>query len=105
MYQEEDTPLPIISRARVRHINSGRKAAKKKEKNTLNIPRKACEDKRRFRSREEAKRGLRASQNRARIDVTETGATRLFAIRYYPCPICKGFHLSSKPDYTTGKAA
>lgn len=105
MYREEDTELLNISRAQVRHINSGSKAPKKKEKSTLNIPRKACEEKRRFRNIEEAKRGLKASKNRAQIDLAETGATRLLAERYYLCPKCKGYHLTSKPQYTTGKAA
>lgn len=105
MYPNEETPLSKISRARVRHINSGKKALKRKEKSTLNIPRKACEEKRRFRSMAEAKRALKASKNRARIDFAETGATRLFAERYYLCPKCKGYHLTSKPEYTTGKAA
>ena len=91
--------------ARVRHINSGRKTKKKKEKTTLNIPRKACEGKRRYRDIESAKRGLQSSRNRARIDVRETGSTRLHAIRYYLCPKCNGFHLTSKPEYTTRKAA
>jgi hypothetical protein len=104
MYPEnQDTEF--ISRARVRHINSGKSKAKKKEKLVVNKSRKSCEDKRRFRSIDEAKRGLQASRNRARIDITETGATRLRALRYYVCPKCSGYHLTSKPEITFGKAA
>jgi hypothetical protein len=101
----EDTDVEPISRAKVRHINSGKPTTKKKEKLVVNKSRKSCEDKRRFRSIDEAKRGLQASRNRARIDITETGATRLHAQRYYLCPKCRGYHLTSKPEFTSGKAA
>jgi hypothetical protein len=94
--------------ARVRHINSGKKNQAKKsrdQKSGHKASRRSCEDKRRYRDFEEAKRGLRSSKNRAKEEILDFGKTNLLASRIYECPKCKGFHLSSKPYQPRGEAA
>lgn len=110
LFETDSTIKEVIAYgpARVRHISSGKKNKAKKsrgQKSGYKASRRSCEDKRRYRDFEEAKRGLRFSKNRAQEEIIDFGTTNLLASRIYECPKCKGFHLSSKPYLPRGEAA
>lgn len=52
--------------------------------------------KRRYRNEAEAKAALMSARSRGRMD--DPKAERRREDRYYPCPICGGFHLTSAPE-------
>ena len=76
-----------------------------KSRGVRNIPRKSCECKRRYRDYEEAKRARRIIENHNRRDVLERRKVDVVQMRIYRCPKCKGFHLTSKPEYGSEVAA
>ena len=98
--------LVLPGRAQVRHINSPRKQEnmKKAAKRRANVSRKSCEDKVRFRDREEAKKALRRARNARVIELELHGSSKRGESRAYPCPNCLGYHLASADRFADTNA-
>lgn len=52
--------------------------------------------KRRFRDPREAKRALTQAKRRSARELQEQGESRRRELRWYACPRCHGFHLTSQ---------
>ena len=105
---------PVVARGRRRstgpvNVVSNAKGSRKAAIKTDNKNRCPKTGKVRYRDAREGQRRLRGAQASGRIERDLYGTSKRAESRTYPCPYCRGVHLTSQPKRVTrsdyGKAA